>query len=473
MITLPTRARLASFLAVLLVLPFASSTATPGAARRAGPTVAHRDGRAMRAKGLPKVQTTSIDHLAGEPTLAIEDDGSIFYAAIDVPQLAKIDILRSADSGATWTNASPKLAGQNLHPISIDPYVHIDEVSQRVFTIDLTVACSYLSFTDDSGETWTTNPLACGRPINDHQTLISGPPVSSAPLGFSSVLYYCWNDVFASSCTKSIDGGSTFIPTGEPAFLGVDPAQGPGVGGVPGVCGGLHGHGFVDAEGALYIPRDYCGNPWLAISRDEGLTWERVQVADNGVNGIGGGGSNPSVTVDDAGNIYFGWVAANHLPYIATSSDAGATWSEPIQVGVPGLHEANLFTIDSGASGTLAFSYMGSLNSKYQECYPDCVGATPKTTWNGYVGMTSRILAAKPLIYTGTVNDPADPLKVGTCGPGRCGDTILDFLDIVVGPDGVVNAAFVDACIDCTVNTLVDSGNEGLFVRFGKARPHR
>jgi hypothetical protein len=191
----------------------------------------------------------------------------------------------------------------------------------------------------------------------------------------------------------------------------------------------------------------------------------RVQVSDAGVNGIQGSGSNPSVAVDAKGSIYYAWVAEDRLPYVATSRDAGKTWSEPIAVGLPGLDEANLFTLEVGAAGKIAFAFMGSDNSGFQECRPDCGGARAKTTWNGYLGMSADIFSKNPTFFTATVNDPSDPMKVGTCGPGRCGDAVLDFLDVVIDPQGIPSAAFVDACVKCTLETLSDIGNEGLFAR--------
>ena len=60
------------------------------------------------------------------------------------------------------------------------------------------------------------------------------------------------------------------------------------------------------AQFNVYLPRDYCSQPWLAISRDEGLTWETVQVAKNGmpVNCGFTSCTDPSVAVDvNAGEV--------------------------------------------------------------------------------------------------------------------------------------------------------------------------
>jgi hypothetical protein len=41
---------------------------------------------------------------------------------------------------------------------------------------------------------------------------------------------------------------------------------------------------------------------------------------------------------------------------------------------------------------------------------------------------------------------PADqPLVLGVCGPGRCNNAVLDFIDVALAPDGSVWGAFVDS----------------------------
>lgn len=433
-----------------------------------GKAVAHRAGG----------ERVSVDHdaralaywigvPAAEPTLGLTEDGTIFYTAADISRRNSVEVLRSKDKGRTWENISPKAGPQNRHVITLDPYIYVDEATGRVFNIDLTVACSYMSYSDDKGASWTTNPLACGRPVNDHHTLFSGPSAGSPTVGYEHIVYYCWNDVASSSCSKSLDGGITFSPTGSPAFAGYDPqSEDEGFNGVTGFCGGLHGHGVVGHDGTIYLPRELCREPWLAISKDEGRTWTRVQIAGNGVNGLGAGGDNPSIDVDRKGNLYYTWIGADRLPYLAVSRDGGKKWTRPMMIGPPGLTEANLITVDAGEPGKLAIAYMGSENSPYQSCRPDCqTGDYAKTSWNGYVAITTTALGSEPVLLTGIANDPKDPLKRTTCGPGRCGSTIFDFIDIVIGRDGTPYAAFVDACVALCASGGPDSGNEGLMVR--------
>ena len=397
-------------------------------------TVAHRAG-GIPVAGKVKRSPRAVAHYTGfdgwEPTLGLTSNGHIF-APFSVDVCCGLnEVLRSRDGGDTWEMASPKLPnGDNTHLVSADPYIYVDPKTDRVFTIDLTLACSMLSFSDDGGDTWTTNPLACGQPINDHQTLFSGPPIDSAPAGYPQVLYYCFNHLalLSSFCSKSLDGGLTFVPTGTPAHGRVDPSSTDSS--IPFVCGGTTGHGVVGPDGAVYLPRVDCDQPWLAISRDEGRTWERIQVADNG-----GQGHEAGVAVDDKDNIYMTWTSdQENLPYLSVSRDQGETWSEPLMVGAPGLAQGVLPGIAVGGPGQIALVYMGTDS-------PDA------TYWNGYVTTTTDALSPEPIFHTARIGTAQDPLTFASC-LHRC-ESLGDFFDVVVAPDGKVWAALVDGCLAC------------------------
>ena len=469
-----TRSGLVVLAAVLLATalrvgaPADASSITAGVTS-SGRTVAHSNGKATAYKGRQEARFYRIGLPAGEPTIAISKKGDLFFPSIDVYSSPPnhVEVVRSKDEGRTWEIVSPTIGGANTHPISLDPYVWADRDTDRIFNIDLTVACSLLSFTDDLGATWTTNPMACGRPVNDHQTLFGGPPATSTPVGYPNVLYYCWNDVASSSCSKSIDGGLTWSPTGSPAFTGVQPSAGDD-GDPPPFCGGLHGHGVVGRDGTVYLPKESCRQPWLGISRDEGLTWENMRVSNLDA---GDGLLDPSVDVDDKGNIYYAWTGGDRRVYLTTSKDGGKTWRDAELVSPPGVKEANLATIDAGGVGKVAIAYMGSANSPWRhdcrekETCPENA-AYASTKWNGYVTTTMAALDDKPVFVTTAVNPAKDPIYRGRCGPGRCG-LVFDFIDVVIGPAGDPFATFVDACISFCATPTANSpyGADGVVAR--------
>ena len=422
--------------------------------------VAHKaDGKVVAAKNVPVGRTLPVGADAIEPTLGINKKGDVFYTA--AAGTNAVDVFRSSDKGESWENVSPAIAGAvKTHRLTLDPYIFVSEPTGRIYNIDLTVACSYLSFSDDNGKTWTDNPLACGRPVNDHQTLFSGPPAISPPNPVHAEnVYYCWNDFgTGTSCSKSVDGGISWVSTGSRPFEGVNTE-----GQDADVCGGFNGHGVVDRKGTIYLPKEYCGQPWLGISHDEGLTWERVQVASNTTEFLG---SDTSIAVDAKGNLYYTYESTKQMLYLVTSTDGGKKWSKPMMVAAPKVNEVTLPTIDVGDPGKIAIAYMGSTNSPFKKCDPECSNEDyTKTKWNGYITSTVDALGKNPTFYSTAVNPISDPIYQGRCDfSNRC-SPILDFIDIEISPDGTAYGAFVDAClVGCKASGAVD-GSAGIVGR--------
>jgi hypothetical protein len=434
---------------------FASAKGVPGSRG-----VAHKqDGKVVSARDLPIGRTLPVGADAIEPTLGITKKGDVFYTAAGAG--LNVDVFRSTDKGESWKMTSPSLAGVKTHPLTLDPYIYVSEPTGRIFNIDLTVACSYLSFSDDNGESWVHNPLACGRPVNDHQTLFSGPPALTPPNPvYPENVYYCFNDFgTGTSCSKSLDGGVSWVPTGTRPFEGVDAESQDATN----LCGGFNGHGVVDKNGTIYLPKEYCGQPWLGISHDEGATWERVQVASNTTEFLG---SDTSVAVDSKGNLYYAYESAKQMLYLVTSTDGGKTWSKPMMVAAPKVNEVTLPTLDAGDPGKIAIAYMGSTNSPFNKCQPECEDKDyAKTTWNGYITSTVDALGKNPTFYSTAINPLSDPLYQGRCDfSNRC-SPILDFIDIEISPDGTPYGAFVDACLIACRGTGAVDGSAGIVGR--------
>lgn len=375
-----------------------------------------------------------------EPTVGVDSKGRIFYQARNAnlePQ-----VMRSTNEGHTWEIVSPSIAGQPAQPISVDPILYLDKDTGRVFTNNIPpdITCQYVSFTDDAGESWTTS-MICGH--FDHQNIFTGPPPEGGdkPQGYPNVVYYCAINLVmlagtstATTCGRSLDGGLTWLHTGEPAYITPIP---PREGQDEPWCDGAVGHGFVGPDGTVYLPRVWCGEAFVSISRDEGLTWDAVQVAD-----IGGRGHEAGIAADGGGNLYYTWIADDGLPYLSVSRNDGKTWGRPMMIGPPGLKRASLPALDIGGKGKIAITYAGSDTPGKRE---------NKWTWNGYITTTTNALAADPTFYSGTINAKSDPLMRGDCGTTRC-HTLGDFFDVTIAPDGTPWAAFVDACVkpnDC------------------------
>lgn len=465
--------------------PGAASTdprALPPGCDASRPAVAHlAGGIAVDAPGVRPIPCASYTGSgSGEPTLGVSPTtGAVFffpaYGAGGNVMRDPVGVAISRDEGATWERVAPQTAGVSPHVVDFDPYFHLDAATGRIYADNLaTINCSILSWSDDEGATWTHAASGCLE--TDHQTIFTGSPTLAPTPVYRNVVYRCAVNAVAlaggstmTTCQRSRDGGLTWLPPGAPAFVGVAPES-------TSYCDGATGHGVTDAKGRVYLPKGLCGEPWLAWSDDEGLTWTRVRVSDLGMNRGSDGypGHDGNVGVDAAGTVYYFWIAKDRLPYLTLSRDGGLTWDTPRMVAAPGVRETTLPSLAVAEDGRLALLYMGSTNSPgapfpFSECdEPICVGAPPQppgyeaVTWNGYLATSADAVT----FLSATVNDPHDPLVRGACTALGC-PRVFDFLDVVFGPDGSLWGSFVDACVGaCATSTSTQANaNDGLVGR--------
>lgn len=456
--------RLAPYFAVGSETVVATFVSAPGAATRLtgdgfvaykGTTVTKQPktkpaNKKVRYSG-PKLafRSTYVGRGAAEPTLGVDKKGDAFFAAGAFDALpkespknsARTVILRSTDQNKSWQPTQPPVvqgAGGDGHPVTLDPYVYVDPTYGRVFDVDLTLAGSYLSFSDDQGKTWTRGAAISVFGANDHQTLFAGP----APLGlptldpaFPKAVYYCVNQIDGSYCARSLDGGRTFANSGTPAF---PPADAQAQNGVP-FCGGLHGHGVTDSKGRVFLPRGFCGAAEIGISEDGGSTWSRVKVTPEGSD-VGAQGVQSSVAVDPQDNLYYVWYDDTYkLPYLAISRDHGRSWTRPRMIAPPGVQAVDFPTIDVGTPGRIAVTFPGTLSKDDGDI---------TRPWFSWVVESVDALSPDPTFLAVAANPGglSDPVHRGDCD-GRCG-RMYDFLDIVVAPDrtGTVWATATDTC---------------------------
>lgn len=343
-------------------------------------------------------------------------------------------VVRSRNLGASWTelnSGGPTTGGL------VPPWMHVDPHTSRVWfltAIKTTLCGARISWSDDDGKGWHTNPLAgCNPQSQGGEKLMEGPAPrgGAAPHGYPHVVYYCGNgglDITATylSCYRSLDGGRTFPPiAGTP-----DPP------GSAGRCGVNHvaRPGNVGTDGDLYFPLDLCGNLGIAISRDEGATWQRKMIARTSLQDV----YTTGTAVDSSGNIYIAWIAGpstyppnighRGLPYVIVSRDHGRRWSKPMMVAAPGVRQAEHAAITATGNGHIAIAYDGSTSKD------------PNTNFTGYITETSNALAHRPVFFSVGVNRPARPLYSGS-HIENFGDRQF-YIGAAFGPDGTPWAGF-------------------------------
>ena len=100
----------------------------------------------------PKLAFASsyVGRQAAEPTIGVDQRGRVFYPASTFDALpsssprnqAHTVLMSTGDEGRHWRSVQPKIAGQDAHPASLDPYVYVDPKTGRIFDIDLALAGS-------------------------------------------------------------------------------------------------------------------------------------------------------------------------------------------------------------------------------------------------------------------------------------------------------------------------------------------
>jgi hypothetical protein len=352
-----------------------------------------------------------------ELNVGVAPNGTIFVGGWD-------KIGRSTDDGATWSKLSPVSAVG----FAADRVLVVDHDTGRVAVDDTYLGCTIISWSDNDGASWSTNPAACGGGVTDHQKIAFGKRVTyTDPTGllYPNLMYACANGLSHTNCGVSADGGTTFL-TSAPHGIG---------------CA-FQGAPVADRDGVLYEPTSQCGLQ-VRSTADNGLSWVEHDVPFASVSDA------PDLAVTPDGTLYLAYMDGNWKPALARSTDGGATWSGPYAVTVPGLVGGLFPVVVAGADGHVAVAFYGTTDDATG--WDHNPGNAPDSIrWNGYVAVVSDAASATPTITPQLVT--ADPLQYGCLSKlGGCLNNIADYADIDVGPDGRVYAVFVDGCLPgCT-----------------------
>lgn len=441
-----------------LLLPFLIATATSTGANEHcatyTPSTEATDACELEGEVSRLMQDPVTPFTGFEPTMHAGPDGDLYYALSDTNGVAigfGAGVARSLDAGATWEEVSPRFQNRRIPPETNDPYVYVDPWTGRVFNFHMSpiLTCSILSWSDDQGETWTTNPAGCGPTgVWDHQTIVAAPPTEGTDLlgDYPNVVVQCVNAIYAAVCARSLDGGLTWTH-GTPVHVNDavtdewvnDNYQ----------CGAQHGHLASDSDGTIYLPTSQCGrHPVVFISRDSGLTWERSQVSERDMPF-----QDPTVAVDGAGVIWVAFQDQEGVLWLSHSADGGANWSDEVRITPPGVigtkpamvagDAGRIAVAYPGTDDVASFSAIGGLSQEEQR----------QLVWGGFWTVSTNALDPDPTFTTVEATGD-DPLMRGNAcvSEGRC-DFQVDFIEATVTPDGQVFASLSDGCIRACVTT--------------------
>ncbi|HUP90950.1 MAG TPA: choice-of-anchor D domain-containing protein [Solimonas sp.] len=386
--------------------------------------------------------------------------GPIFR--VTPPERLPVAMPESCD--ALWENKSDLF--QNVpQPVS-DPILWTDQDTGRTFAADNTTGANAQSdwaYSDDDGESWV--PVGTGLTGADHQTVVSGPYPAGSPFeaiakaaGYGikdpngtvikgKAVYFCSQDVFPGTCSRSDDGGNTWSPP-QVAYDGRN-------------CNNLHGHLHVAPDGTAYLPVNHCGTGvnYLtdlsgslpddgvqggAYTADAGITWKEFTVPGTTQQA---NGSDPSIAIDDAGKLYYCYVNGDGHARVRVGSklpNGSLAWSGPdTDLGLAhGIKNAAFPEAIGGDSGRAACGFLGSDDPSPNYESLDFAGV-----WYLFIATTDDGGAT----WTTVNATPRDPVQgkggIWQGGGNATNRNLLDFNEVTLDDKGRVLFGYNDGCV--------------------------
>jgi hypothetical protein len=216
------------------------------------------------------------------------------------------------------------------------------------------------------------------------------------------------------------------------------------------------------------------GAPSPNVSDPSGLNCDDLPVAS--FPGFKTGGNFPAMAIDNVGNLYAVWeqapidgtgkIIGDTVLKYAYSTNEGNTWSTPMTIPTPGLHNNVFAWPAAGDNGRVDIAFYGTAAVADPKSACSAIGGPDATTngiWSLYMvqtlnghadspSFTLPILAGEHYIHKGTIQ---------TVLGGQCGDrTLGDFLQLRVGSRGEAQIAYADSN-----NANESSAPHGMYVK--------
>ncbi|NNL48785.1 MAG: exo-alpha-sialidase [Acidimicrobiia bacterium] len=256
-----------------------------------------------------------------------------------------------------------------------------------------------------------TNPL---QPVQDRQWVVASP-LADGPSGDGIDAYITFRRglINATPLTETAiqiyttrDGGASYQPTGEitdPDFFGFDNQN-----------VSQTGNPVVDSQGNLW--QSYYFGTLAKVAKYDPVadSFEVFEVANRPADV---GNVFPTLAIDSADNLYYGWIEGGSFDVLfSKSTDSAVTWSDPVRVNAPGDSElaVNPYMV-AGSEGRVAILF----NATEGETSPD--GADGKA-WHLYLSQSLNAHTANPSFTQYQVTDT--PLHFNSICTGGLGCTL-------------------------------------------------
>lgn len=393
-----------------------------------------------------------------EPSIAIADDGMLYVAGYtDLPGT----LWRSSDGGVSFEElrvTEVAYCNNAVDGLAV-PGIGLLEPPAGAFhwgcgDVDLATGAGGTVYfahhwngeavhaSHDAGATWTTQ-LAAGNEarFTDRAWLAAAPDQTNAWLAFNSGRRATPSGIVVGDTvvSRTVDGGINWVQVGQITQSTCLPG----------------GFTHDPVTGNLYLGGCDASGPTIAISADQGITWDWVAIAERS-GGDGYGlcyvcGIFTVVDTDTEGNVYAIWADPSRDGLLdvwyATSTDEGRTWTDAVRVnGADGAHLLPWLAV--GEPGHAVVTWYASRHRG------DPAEAT-HAVWYAHAAETTDGLEAAPTFHEGLISET--PVQYGPvclhgsgCEGGR---NLGDYFQVALNGEGRPVVAFTDGRMGGTWTT--------------------
>src|SRR2546429_2337885 len=386
----------------------------------------------------------------GEPLVHIDQAGNIWETGPWGFSTAQGFVARSTDNGDSFHIVSPNGLRPNPAPAGGgDSDIITDDKGRHYFQDLEGLAQIGVAASNDQDNSWRKTFFAAMPPVDDRQWLAIDDGIST---GVSD------NTIFLSY--RQIPGGSQVLSsagsTGPTDLVGglvyTNAATSTFVGaGAP--CGRLI---FDPVLRNLYLPCVQANH--IHVSKAHVNPGQRDMLAFSSTDtpsrpGGSIGNLFASLTTDQAGNVYVAWVdTANNNVYLTVSTDAGTSWSTPLQVNGDPANTNDMPLAVAGPSGTVDIGFYGTDARGDPNNFPSWLNnrvAATSVKWFVYFPQVQAATTLTPTIYQVKASEhPTDYGQICTGGLGCSvsgGDrTLADFFTLALDHDGAARIVMND-----------------------------
>jgi hypothetical protein len=412
----------------------------------------------------------------------------------------------------------------DVQRLGAEPELHVDSQNNVYVTAPIGVqyAQSFLWKSEDNGDSFD---LLRGSPVIQRPNPGAGSGDATftflPPANGGEVDALVWSDLVNLAGLQNaatFDGGNTFPPEYWNEYATQPGADRQWLAGmkIPGTetTRVWQWYDQVDINGNSVIYTDDYGKTWVdgqrgdigtgnpgnmvadPVNKKLYLTWgdgPSVMVANGGMDAndfksikVAQGKSVATlftvVDVDTAGNVYVVWSDGGEPrnTFLATSTDQGKTWSDPVTVNPPSQKTTLFPWIAAGDPGRVWVTWYGSSKP---EAAPDNRGP-----WYAYASQSLNALSNKPKFKTVRVSDRINHdneicLSGIGCTAGQAEDrNMLDDFTADIDPQGMLHVAYNDTNNQVTESTDADAGGAfiietrqisgpSLYLKYGNVAP--